>query len=273
MPNGPARLAPPENDREELPTMTLLDHLEELRKRIIRSLIVVAIAVGVCYFFHQQIFDFLARPVYRFLPAGRRLAFLGIVDPFIIYIKVSALAGLFIASPYLIYQAYAFISPGLYRREKMWAIPFVIAGTLFFVAGGVFAYTVAFPFAVQFLLGMGESFDAVITVQKYFGFLMTVILGLGLMFELPIFIFLAAAAGIVTPGFLMRHFRWAVLIIFIVSALVTPTPDAFNLCIFAVPTIGLYLLGVLGAWIVVRSRKKKQKAEEEGTATAEPESE
>jgi len=260
MPTGPARLAPPDADRDELPTMTLLDHLEELRKRIIRSLIAVSVAIGACYYFHQQIFDFLARPVYRYLPEGRRLAFLGITDPFIIYIKVSALAGLFIASPFLIYQAYAFISPGLYRKEKIWAIPFVVAGTLFFVAGGVFAYTVAFPFAVQFLLGMGESFDAVITVQKYFGFLMTVILGLGLMFELPIFIFLAAVAGIVTPGFLMRHFRWAVLIIFIVSALVTPTPDVFNLCIFAVPTIGLYLLGVLAAWIVVRSRKKKERA-------------
>ena len=266
MPTGPARLAPPDADREELPTMTLLDHLEELRKRIIRSLIAVSVAIGACYYFHQQIFDFLARPVYRYLPEGRRLAFLGITDPFIIYIKVSALAGLFIASPFLIYQAYAFISPGLYRKEKMWAIPFVVAGTLFFVAGGVFAYTVAFPFAVQFLLGMGESFDAVITVQKYFGFLMTVILGLGLMFELPIFIFLAAVAGIVTPGFLMRHFRWAVLIIFIVSALVTPTPDVFNLCIFAVPTIGLYLLGVLAAWIVVRSRKKKERAAENDAA-------
>ena len=257
MPTGPARLAPPDVGREELPTMTLLDHLEELRKRIIRALIAVAVAVGACYYFHEKIFDFLARPIYRYLPEGRRLAFLGITDPFIIYIKVAALAGLFLASPYLIYQAYAFISPGLYRREKLWAIPFVVAGTLFFLAGGIFAYTVAFPFAVQFLLGMGESFDAVITVEKYFGFLMTVILGLGLMFELPIFIFLAAAAGLVTPGFLMRHFRWAVLIIFIVSALVTPTPDVFNLCIFAVPTVGLYLLGVLGAWIVVRGKKKR----------------
>ncbi|MGD2114891.1 MAG: twin-arginine translocase subunit TatC, partial [Acidobacteriota bacterium] len=102
---------------------------------------------------------------------------------------------------------------------------------------------------------VGQPFDAVITVGKYFSFLMTVMLGLGLMFELPVFIFLAALAGFVTPGFLMRHFRWAVLGIFVVAALVTPTPDVVNLCIFAVPTIGLYLLGVAAAWLVTRKKK------------------
>jgi sec-independent protein translocase protein TatC len=109
---------------------------------------------------------------------------------------------------------------------------------------------------------MGEPFEPVITVQKYFGFLMTVILGLGLMFELPIFIFLLAVIGVVTPGFLLRNFRWAVLIIFVVAALITPTPDVVNLCIFAVPTIGLYLLGIGAAWVVTRGKKKRREAEE-----------
>ncbi len=244
--------------------MTLLDHLEELRKRLVYSLIAVAVTFLVCWTFARQIFDFLARPIYRFLPAGKKLAFLGITDPFILYVKVAALAGVFIASPFLIYQAYAFIAPGLYKRERRWALPFVLFGTLFFVAGGAFAYTVAFPFAVNFLLGVGQPFDPVITVGKYFGFLMTVMLGLGLMFELPIFLFLLAVAGVVTPRFLMHHFRWAVLLIFIVAAVITPTPDVVNLCIFAVPTVGLYLLGVLGAWIVTRARKKR--AAEEAAA-------
>lgn len=238
--------------------MTLLDHLEELRRRIVYSLIAALVAFLGCWAFSQEIFEFLARPIYRYLPEGRKLAFLAVTDPFILYVKVAALAGIFVASPFLIYQAYAFIAPGLYRREKRWAIPFVLFGSLFFLSGGAFAYLVAFPFAVEFLLGIGQPFDAVITVGKYFSFLMTVILGLGLMFELPIFIFLAAVAGIVTPGFLMRHFRWAVLIIFVVAAVVTPTPDVVNLCIFAVPTIGLYLLGVAASWIVVRKRKKQQ---------------
>jgi len=242
--------------------MTLLDHLEELRRRLLHAIIAVVVGIGAAWGFREPIFLFLARPIQPFLPEGRRLAFLGITDPFIVYFKMCALIGVFAASPFLIYQAYAFIAPGLYSKERRYAFPFVLSGTLFFLAGGVFAYTVAFPFAVEFLLGMGEPFEPVITVQKYFGFLITVILGLGLMFELPIFIFLLAVIGVVTPGFLLRNFRWAVLIIFVVAALITPTPDVVNLCIFAVPTIGLYLLGIGAAWAVTRGRKKRREAEE-----------
>jgi sec-independent protein translocase protein TatC len=252
----------PDARREDLPTMTLLDHLEELRRRLLHSIIALVVGIAATWGFREPIFIFLARPIQPFLPEGRRLAFLGITDPFIVYFKMCALIGVFAASPFLIYQAYAFIAPGLYSKERRFAFPFVFAGTLFFVAGGVFAYTVAFPFAVEFLLGMGEPFEPVITVQKYFGFLMTVILGLGLMFELPIFIFLLAVIGVVTPEFLLRNFRWAVLIIFVVAALITPTPDVVNLCIFAVPTIGLYLLGIGAAWVVTRGKKKRREAEE-----------
>lgn len=248
--------------REDLPTMTLLDHLEELRRRLLHSIIAVVVGIGATWGFREPIFIFLARPIQPFLPEGRRLAFLGITDPFIVYFKMCALIGIFATSPFLIYQIYAFVAPGLYSKERRYAFPFVLAGTLFFLAGGVFAYTVAFPFAVEFLLGMGEPFEPVITVQKYFGFLMTVILGLGLMFELPIFIFLLAVIGVVTPGFLLRNFRWAVLIIFVVAALITPTPDVVNLCIFAVPTIALYLLGIGAAWVVTRGKKKRREAEE-----------
>ena len=241
--------------------MTLLDHLEELRRRLVYSLIAVVAGIAGSWSFREAIYVFLARPIQPFLPEGRKLAFLGITDPFIIYFKMCALVGIFAAAPILLYQVYAFVAPGLYRRERRWSLPFVASGTLFFLAGGVFAYTVAFPFAVEFLLGMGAPFEPVITVQRYFGFLLTVILGLGLMFELPIFLFLLAAMGVVTPGFLLRHFRWAVLLIFVVAALITPTPDVVNLCIFAVPTIGLYLLGVAGAWVVTRAKRKKRERE------------
>lgn len=246
---------------EDLPTMTLLDHLEELRRRLVYSLIAIVVALLAAWTFRDHIYGFLVRPILPFLPEGKKLAFLGITDPFVIYFKMSALVGIFAASPFLIYQAYAFIAPGLYRRERRYAIPFVMLGSGFFIAGGAFAYTVAFPFAVEFLLGLGTPFEPVITVQKYFGFLMTVILGLGIMFELPMFIFLLASIGVVTPEFLLRHFRWAVLIIFIIAALVTPTPDVVNLCIFALPTIGLYLVGVAAAWVVVRGKRKRKAAE------------
>lgn len=239
-----------EADHERLPEMSLLAHLEELRGRLFKAILAVLAGFLACWALADPIFQFLADPIYRYLPSGTRLTFLGVTDPFILYVKVAALAGLFLTSPFVLYQVWAFVAPGLYRRERLYAAPFVILGSLFFLAGGLFAYYVAFPFAVEFLLGMGDQFEPMITIERYFGFLLTVILGLGLMFELPIFIFLLARMGVVTPRFLMRHFRWAVLIIFVVAAVITPTPDVVNLCIFALPTILLYLLGVGAAALV-----------------------
>lgn len=239
---------------EELPRMSLLAHLEELRKCILRSLVAVTIGFFACWFLAEPIFAFLAAPIHEALPEGTRLSFLGVTDPFILYVKVAALASIFLTSPFLLYQVWSFVAPGLYRREKLYSLPFVLSGTAFFLFGGLFAYYIAFPLAVDFLLGIGEQFEPVITIERYFGFLMSVILGLGLMFELPIVILLLAKMGVVTPRFLMRHFRWAVLIIFIVAAVLTPTPDVVNLCVFALPTIVLYLVGVAAAAVVTRKK-------------------
>lgn len=241
--------------------MSLMQHLEELRSRIFKALIGLVVAIVPCWLYVQQIFDFLARPIQRLLPEGQRLAFLGVTDPFILYFKVAALAAVFLASPFLLYQLWGFVSPGLYRRERLYALPFVFFATLFFLAGGAFAYYIAFPYAVQFLLSMGEHFQAVITIERYFGFLLTVILGLGLMFELPILILLLSMIGVVTPQFLLRNFRVAVVVIFIVAAIITPTPDVVNLCIFAVPALFLYLLGVAAAFVVTRRRRKREAAD------------
>ena len=234
--------------------MSLIEHLEELRRRIVRALLAVAIAFIGCWVFVQEIAEFFARPIYEVLEPGQRLVFLGVTDPFILYVKVAALAGLFVSSPIVLYQFWRFVSPGLYRRERLYAVPFVVLGSLFFLAGGAFAYYVAFPFAVEFLIGMGEAFEPTITVTHYFGFLLLIMLGLGLMFELPIVIFFLAQIGVVTPRFLMKHFRWAVLGIFVLAAVLTPTPDVVYLCVFALPTIGLYLLGVLAAALVPRRK-------------------
>lgn len=224
--------------------MGLLEHLEELRTRLVRALLAVFVAFLGCWFYARPIFRFLAQPLYRVLPPGEKLTFLGVTDPFLLYVKVAGLAALFVAFPAVMYQLWRFVSPGLYAREKRWALPFIFFGSFFFLAGGVFAYYVAFPFAVEFLIDVGAEFEPAITVDRYFRFLLTVILGLGVLFELPILIFLLSAIGVVTPRFLMRHFRWAVILIFFLAALITPTPDIFNLCLFALPTIGLYLLGV-----------------------------
>jgi sec-independent protein translocase protein TatC len=242
---------------DELPRMSLLDHLEDLRKRIVYSLASLFVAMLACFNWAPEICRFFARPIYErhLLPEGQKLAFLGVTDAFLLYVKTALLAGAFLAAPVILYQVWAFISPGLYPKERRWAAPFVVLGWGFFIAGGVFAYLVAFPFAVEFLLAMGKDFMPVITAEKYYGLLLTIMLGLGLMFELPIVLVLLAKIGLVTPRFLMRNFRWAVLAIFVVSAIITPTSDIVNLCIFALPTIALYLVGTGAAWLVTRGKK------------------
>ena len=244
---------------EELPRMSLLDHLEELRKRLIYSLVALLAAVFGCFAWSREICLYFARPLYELglLPPGQKLAFLSVTDPFLLYFKTSLLAGVFVAAPVILYQVWAFIAPGLYPKERRWAAPFVILGWVFFLAGGVFAYQVAFPLAVQFLMEMGREFTAVLTADKYYGLLLTIMLGLGLMFELPIVLVLLAKIGLVTPRFLMKNFRWAVLIIFVVAAIITPTSDIVNLCVFALPTIALYLLGTAAAWLLTRKKSEE----------------
>lgn len=248
--------------------MGLMDHLEELRRRLVSSLVAFAAAFALCWGFHQRIAAFLLLPLQDLpedlWPEDKKLVFLGPTDALFFYLKVAALASVFVAAPWILHQLWRFVAPGLYRREKRLAIPFIFFGTLLFLAGGAFAYYVAFPFAVRFLIGFGgDQFEAQITIERYLSFLMTVILGLGVMFELPTLILLLSRAGIVTPGFLLRHFRWAVVLIFIAAAIITPTPDAVNLLIFALPTILLYLLGVGVAWVF-----RPKPAAEEASDTA-----
>jgi len=236
--------------------MSLLEHLEELRKRLLWSIVTLAVAFVPCWIWVREIFSFLERPL-QWIRPGEKLVFLGLADPFLLYFKVAALAALFLAAPFLLYQLWGFVAPGLYRKEKLYLAPFLIFGTLFFVGGGAFAYYIAFPLAADFLLKMGEGFEMQLAVERYFSFLMTMILGLGMMFELPIVILVLSALGVVTPGFLLRHFRWAVLIIFIVAAIITPTPDIVNLCVFAVPALLLYLLGIAAAYVMAPKKESE----------------
>ena len=228
---APQRLGPAPS-ADDLARMSLIEHLEELRKRLMWAIGTLAVAFFPCWIFVDEIFAFLQRPIIKLLPPGKKLAYTGITDPFILYFKVAALAAVFAASPFILYQFWRFVAPGLYKHERRYLLPFLFFGSFFFLAGG--------------------AFEPVITIERYFGFQMTIILGLGLMFELPIVIFVLSAIGLVTPRFLMRNFRWAVVIIFIVAAIITPTSDILNLCVFAVPAILLYLLGVGAAALVPR---------------------
>lgn len=256
-----------EEDGGELPRMSFWDHLDELRRRLTTTVLIYSVAFLVCWGFAKPIYAFLARPIEALLGEGEKLVFLKVTDPFFLYMQVGALAAAFVAAPLIFYQVWGFIEPGLYKEEKSriyrLGVPFSAFATVLFVAGGAFGYTIAFPFALEFFLGIGTPFEAAVTVQSYFGFMMAVILGLGLMFELPAVILLLAWLGVVTPGFLLRQSRAAIVIIFIAAAIITPTPDVFNLCLFAFPTIALYFLGILLAWFV---RPKDAKSETDETA-------
>ncbi len=256
----PSAVPPVAGSSEELPRMSLFDHLEELRRRLVYSMLAVALAFGVCWYYIREIFDFIQQPILKLMPEGKKLAIFAIQDAFLMYFKVALLAAVFAAAPIVLFQVWQFVAPGLYKRERIWAGVFVFIGTLFFLAGGAFAYYIASPFAIEFLLDMGKDFEQVIAVDRYLGFEMTVILGMGLMFELPILIFTLSQLGVVTPQFLLKHFRWAVLIIFVIAAIITPTPDVVNLCVFALPALALYLLGVFAAWIAQRARRRREAA-------------
>ena len=164
---------------EQLERMTLLEHLEELRNRLLRSLIAVAVAFMGCWAFAPRIFAFLARPVREMLPEGSNLVYLSVTDPFVLYVKVAALAAVFVSSPVLMYQFWRFIAPGLYAREKRYAVPFVLVGSLLFLGGGLFAYSVVFPFAAEYLMNLGSDLQPVLTVDRYFAFSSTSFSGSG----------------------------------------------------------------------------------------------
>ena len=244
-----------EEESEELPRMTLLDHLDELRKRLFASVVAIFIAFMGCWYFSPTIFHWLQKPILDVLPADDKLAFTDLAGPFMLYIKVALLSALFVASPFLLLQLWLFLKPGLYKSERRLAVPFIVFTTLFFVAGGLFGYSVAFPMVVNFLLGVGEDFKQVVTIQAYFSMMSKILLGLGLVFEMPMLMFFLARLGVVNARQLIKGFRWAVLGIFVTAAIITPTPDIATQTVFAVPMILLYLLGVVVAAVFGRKRE------------------
>ncbi|HEX7831749.1 MAG TPA: twin-arginine translocase subunit TatC [Thermoanaerobaculia bacterium] len=233
----------------ELPKMSFLDHLEELRKRLIVAFIAVAVGFLACWAFAEPIFAKLQEPLTKFLPPGDKLAYTRLTAPFFLYMKVAFFAGLFLAAPVVLLQLWLFIAPGLYKRERRMAAPFIIFGTVFFVLGGYFGYRFLLPATCSFFVETGKQFKQMVTVDDYFSFASVIILACGLVFETPIIIFFLARLGIVTPAFLMQKFKWAVVLSFVISAIVTPTPDMVTQAALAIPMILLYLIGVGVAYL------------------------
>jgi sec-independent protein translocase protein TatC len=247
---------------EKMASMSFLEHLEELRRRIIFALAFVAGGFFVCWYYAERIFGYMQRPIMEALRnhhLDEKLVYLNPTEPFNMYLKVGFLAGLFLASPFVLYQLWAFVAPGLYRHEKSYVMPFMVSSVGLFVAGGYFGYRVVYPAALDFLIGYGKQFQPMITIGEYTDLFLTIIIGLGVIFEMPILVFFLALMGVVSAGWMWRNLRYSVLVIFVLAAIVTPTTDIMNMCLFAAPMVTLYMLSIFIAWLVSPARRLARK--------------
>lgn len=236
--------------------MTFLEHLDELRRRIIRAVLGLFVTFVLCFTFSTQIFDFLMGPLQTALPPGGELIATAVPEIFVLHLKMSFFVAIFVSSPIWLSQVWLFIAPGLYENEKKFAVPFISFGSFFFIAGAVFAHYVMFPIAVHFFSTFGsQDVEIRLTVSEVFSFYSKVLLAAGLVFQIPTVVFLLARMGLVSASLLWKNFKYAVLIIFIIAAVLTP-PDVVTQTLMATPMVGLYLFSIGVAWLVGRDRQK-----------------
>ena len=265
--NPPTQNPNPEPDPElsDGKQMSFLEHLEELRKRLLRSVYSIFIGSGICFIYRNEIYDYLARPLTNTLHELHlpdKLVYTNPVDPFNLYIKISIMAGIFLASPYILWQLWLFISPGLYRNEKKYVWPFVFLTSGLFMSGGFFAYKLALPKALRFLVDFAGHFQPMVTINEYWDLAITLLVAVGVVFELPAVILVLSVFGIVTPRFLIKNFRYAVLGTAILAAGIVPTNDMASIFVVWIPLVGLYILSIGLCWLVYLKKKRKRKNEE-----------
>lgn len=245
-------------DRADLPGMSLMEHLDELRRRIIHSAAYLLCGAVIAWIFREKLLYVLQAPL---LHIGKSLVFTHPMDPLNLNLYAAILGGAILASPFILFQVWLFIAPGLYQREKRFVVPFMAATIGLFFAGASFGYFFVLPGAIKILiLGFGHDFTPMVTIEDYNGFFLSVILGLGISFELPILIFFLAMFGIVSPSFLWKNIRYAILAVFIVAAIICPSPDPWTMCVYAIPMLALYMIGIGVAWWVHPSRRKSKEA-------------
>jgi sec-independent protein translocase protein TatC len=235
--------------------MPLTSHLEELRKRLVRILIAVGVAFLGCFAFKEELFRIVAQPLIKVLPPGTHMVYTGLPEAFFTYIKVSFYAGIFVASPIVLYQIWKFISPGLFPKEKKFVAPFVMTSTLLFVGGVCFGYFLVLPSAYQFFLEFTTDFlKPMLSMREYLSLTLKLLLAFGIIFEIPVFLFFMTKIGLVTPRKLAKTRRYAIVICFIIAAIITPTPDAFTQCMMAIPMVILYEVGILVSRLASRRK-------------------
>ncbi|MGB6692125.1 MAG: twin-arginine translocase subunit TatC [Terracidiphilus sp.] len=244
--------------RAELPGMSLMEHLDELRRRIVHSAIYLALGFAAVWVFHTRFVDFVQAPLNRI---GKSLVFTHPMDPLNLDLQVSLVGGAIVASPFILFQVWLFIAPGLYQKEKRFVVPFMLATVGLFLGGACFGYYYVLPGALKILIvDFGKNFTPMVTIEEYSGFFLSIILGLGISFEMPVLIFFLAMFGIVSPRFLWKNFRYAILAVFVVAAAICPTPDPWTMCIYALPMLALYAIGIGVAWWVHPDRRRAKEA-------------
>jgi len=232
-------------DKREL---TVIGHLDELRKRIIICLLAVALGGCISFPFGNQILKVLRLPVSNYI---KELAFFSPQEAFMVYVKVAVVSGLIISMPIILLQVWAFISPAIEERFRRYSVIFILFSLVAFALGGLFAYFLLLPAALKFLLSFGQGqLIPVISVSKYISFSLAIVLGTGLVFEMPVLSFILSKIGILNHLFLRKRFKYAILAIFITAAIITPTPDIFNMMLLAVPMLVLYEMSIWVSFFV-----------------------
>src|SRR5271167_5105757 len=250
--------------------MTFFEHLTELRKRIINSLYAIGVGAFVGFYLSQRFIDLITRPMIKALTEAHlqpRLVFTHPAGYLNMIITLGVYLGIVLASPIVLYQIWLFVAPALYKHERSAVTGFLFSTVFLFLAGIAFGYFITLPYVLKFLIGFqkfGGSVAPLISINEYFDLILMILLGLGLVFELPILIFFLSLFGIVTPQFLWQNFRYAILIITVVAAIITPTPDATTMLIFMAPMVGLYFIGIGVSAMVMRGKAKRMAAESAG---------
>jgi sec-independent protein translocase protein TatC len=242
--------------------MTFLEHLDELRKRLVVSVAAIGVGCLIAFAFVDRIYAFVMTPLYRLLPKGSALIYTEPTEAFILYIWMAFLAGIVLAVPVVLWQAWLFIAPGLYAKEKRLAVPFVFLSTVGFIGGAAFTHYLLFPWMWAFFGSFAtDKLTFMPRIEPVFDLYVKMVLGMGLVFQMPAIVYSLARIGLVTARFLIKSFKYAILIIFILAAVITPSGDMLTQTLFALPMIGLYLLSIVIAWIFGRPRPKAPAAD------------
>jgi sec-independent protein translocase protein TatC len=248
---------PHDDDEEESPggKMSFLEHLDELRKRIVYSCIAIAVGVGATFWWIDRIFNFILAPTRAALPPGVKLIYTQPGEAFGLYITIALIAGAVVAAPFIMFQVWLFIAPGLYQNEKRLAIPFVLLTTVGFLGGAAFNHYIAFPYLMVFFGSFNTPDLAFMPkLEDVFGLYSKMLLGMGVVFQMPAVVYFMARMGLVTARFLIKQFKFAFLLIFIAAAVITPSGDMMTQAIFAAPMVGLYIISIGIAWAFGRKR-------------------